>query len=528
MYVPGVAISKNASVLTVCLVVALALAGCARPDAGSQRDDVLRVALPTFSDGTFLPWNGSTGRKPYLDTIYEYLVYLDPQTHELQPGLAERWQVAADGRSVTLWLREGIQFHDGWGEFGAADVKYTLDRIRDRSSIAGIASTFRYAIRDVHIIDAHTVRIELNHPDIEFIAGYLSNGVNAPMVSRQYVETVGDEAASRVPVGTGPYRLAAFQEDTLIEVAAANDGHGNWRVQPEFSHIRFLSVPEEFSRAAMLKTGEADIAPINYDSIDALERFGLRTFYVEGNWVPVVRFGGLSEKYPNADVPWQDVRVRQALNYAVDKEAIVKHILHGQAAIVPGDFGVPEWRDIPPYPYDPERARQLLASAGYPDGFEMTLRTFATSPGAELPIIAEAVTGFWREVGVRARIVPTTWTSLRTAWSSGKTTDIAWTHRGLAFASTLQGLVASIHSSSLFSTFTNAHTAAEVDAIGMELDAARRSQRIRDLGVYLRDQAASVFIGYANEPYAVSDRVGNWPALNNQWTNLDLVTRGAR
>ena len=514
---------RIAATLLTVLVVSMATPGCSGPAA----QDALRVAMPTFSDGTFLPWNGSTGRKPYLDTIYEYLVYIDPETHELRPGLAERWQVAPDGLSVTLWLRKGVAFHDGWGEFGAADVKYTLDRIRDRSSIAGIASTFRYAIREVHVVGSHEVRIDLNHPDIEFVGGYLSNGVNAPVVSMRYVKSVGDDIANRNPVGTGPYALVTHREDTLIEVAAVNDGDGNWRVRPAFPRIRFLSVPEEFSRAAMLKTGEADIAPVNYDSIDALERAGLRTIYVKGNWVPVVRFGGLSEKYPNPDVPWQNADVRRAMNFAVDKQAIIEHILHGQAATVPGDFTVPEWWDIPPYPHDPQRARELLAAAGYPDGFEMTLRTFATSPGAELPIIAEAVAGYWREVGIRARIVPTTWTSLRTAWSSGKTTDIAWTHRGLSFASTLQGLVASVHSSSLFSTFTDAYTAAAVDAIGRELDETRRAQRIRDLGIYLRDQAASVFIGYANEPYVVSDRVGDWPALDHQWTNLDLVTRGA-
>jgi len=510
-----------------CLVAICLLASCSGSIDETADRDTLRVAMSTFSDGTFLPWNGSTGRKPYLDTIYEYLVYLEPGGQEVRPGLAERWESAADGRSVTLWLRKGVQFQGGWGELGAEDVKYTLDRITDRSSIAGISSTFRYMIREVRVIDSHQVQIELNQPYIDFIVGYLSNGVNAPIVSKRYVEAVGDEVANREPVGTGPFQLDIHREDTLIEVSAINSGTGNWRVKPEFRHIRFLSVPEEFTRAAMLKAGEVDIAPINYDSIDALERSGLRTLYVEGNWVPVIRFGGLADAYPATNVPWQKVEVRQAMNYAVDKAAIVKYILHGQASITPGDFTVREWRDIEPYPYDPDMARQLLEQAGYPDGFDMTLRTFTTSPGAELPMIAEAVAGYWRDVGIRATIVPTTWTSLRTAWSSGKARNIAWTHRGLAFSSTLQGLIASVHSSSLFATFTDDHTNAEVESIGRELNRGRRADRIRQLGQYLRDQASSVFIGYANEPYVISDRVGHWPTLSHQSTNLDLVTRNA-
>jgi len=247
--------------------------------------------------------------------------------------------------------------------------------------------------------------------------------------------------------------------------------------------------------------------------------------YVEGNWVPVVRFGGLSKSFPDPDVPWRKREVRQAMNFAVDKEAIVRYILHGHARIVPADFTAREWLDIKPYPYDPDKARQLLAAAGYPDGFDMTLRTFTASPGAELPIIAEAIAAYWRDVGIRTSIVPTTWTSLRTAWSSGHARDIAWTHRGLAFTSVLQGLIANAHSSNLFATFTNDHTDAAVEAIGREVDRDKREILIHQLGQYLRDQAASVFIGFANEPYGLSNRVGQWPTLNEQGTNLDLVTR---
>lgn len=479
--------------------------------------------MSTFSDGTFLPWNGSTGRKLYLDTIYEYLVYLDPDTLEPEPGLAERWEVSPSGDRVTLWLRQGVTFHDGWGEMTAEDVKYSIDRMMAPTSIAGMASTLRYLISEVEVVDRYHLTVDLIEPDVEFVRGYLSNGVALPIVSREYIEAVGDELANEAPVGTGPFTLSDYQEDTLIEVTAIDGDH--WRVLPDFRTIRFLSAPEEFTRAAMLKAGEVDIAPINYDSIDALEADGIRTLYVPANWAPVVRFGGLVAGRPSPDTPWQLRAVRQAMNYAVDKQAIAEHILHGQLEVVPGDFPVPEWRGLEPYPYDPARARALLSEAGYPDGFEITLRTFTTAPGAELPVIAEVVAGYWRDVGIRTRIVPTTWTSLRSAWSSGNAGELAWTHRGLAFAGVVQGLIASVQSSNLFATYANAETDAAVAAIGRETDPARRSALIRALGQYLRDEAASVFIGYANEPYGISARIGGWPALSQQGTNIDLVTR---
>jgi len=507
------------------LALAVLACSCSASNPAGTENDVLRVAMSTFSDGTFLPWNGSTGRKLYLDTIYEYLVYLDPKTLEPEPGLAERWDVSPAGDRITLWLRRGVSFHDGWGELTADDVKYTIDRMMAPTSIAGMASTLRYLIASVEVVDTYELTITLSEPDVEFVSGYLSNGVVLPIVSRKYVESVGDDVANERPIGTGPFTLRDYQEDTVIEVTAIDGGRGNWRVQPEFKTIRFLSVPEEFTRAAMLKAGEVDIAPINYDSIDALEADGLRTLYVPANWAPVVRFGGLVAGRPAPDTPWQQRAVRQAMNYAVDKQAIAKYVLHGQLDIVPGDFPVPEWRGLTPYPYDPERARALLAQAGYPDGFDITLRTFTTAPGAELPIIAEVVAGYWRNVGIRTRIIPTTWTSLRSAWSTGNAGSIAWTHRGLAFAGVVQGLIASVQSSNLFATYANDETDAAVSAIGRETDPARRSELIRALGQYLRDEAASVFLGFANEPYGISARVGDWPALSQQGTNIDLVTR---
>jgi peptide/nickel transport system substrate-binding protein len=506
------------------LPLLLAASGCSDLQDDARATAPLRVAMSTFSDGTFLPWNGSTGRKPYLDPIYDYLVYLDPVTLEPKPGLAERWEMGPNGDRFTLWLRSGVQFQEGWGELTAADVEYTFRRMMAPDSIAGMASTLRFLITDVRAVDRYEITMSLREPDIDFVAGYLSNAVAVPIASRAYLEAVGDAVANEKPVGTGPFALSAYREETYIELTAVNGGSGHWRVQPQFETLRFLSVPEEFTRAAMLKAGEVDIAPINYDSIDALAADGIRTLYVNGNWAPVIRFGGLVEGRASSSVPWHHRAVRQAMNYAIDKEAIVRHILHGQARITASDFPVAEWEELAPFPYDPAKARALLAEAGYPDGFDMVLRTFTTSPGAELPIIAEVVAGYWRAVGIRATIVPTTWTSLRTAWSTGNANDIAWTHRGLAFPNVLQGLFASVHTSNLFATFANGHTDEEIAAIGAELDRAERAVLIRRLGQYLRDEASNVYIGVANEPYGISPRVDAWPTLS-QVTNLDLVTR---
>lgn len=508
------------------LLLSLCALLCGACTHDSRADpDTLVVAMSTFSEGTFLPWNGSTGRKFYLDTIYEYLAYLDTETLEPQPGLALGWDISADGRTFTLRLRHGVQFQEGWGELSAHDVKYTLDRIVDPRSIAGPASPLRKSLESVEVLDRYTVRIRLKTPDIGFIAGYLSNGLIVPIVSKRYVETQGDDYANAHPIGTGPFRLTGFRKGVSIEVTRAAGAGQHWRVQPAFERIRFLEVPEEFTRAAMLKTGELDLAPVNYDSIAALERSGVRMIYIRHNWAPVVRLGGLVPRFPSPHVPWRDRRVRQAMNFAIDKEAIARYIFHGQATPVGADFPAPEWTDIPPYPYDPGKARRLLAEAGYSDGFDITLQTYTTSPGAELPIVAAAVALYWQAVGLRVKIVPSNWTTLRGAWTTGKASDIVWTHRGLAFSGTLSGLHASLSSASVFAAFANEATDAGIERIEQALDSATRSARIRQLGLDLREEAPTVFIAFANEPYGASAKVGHWPALSQQGTNIDLITR---
>lgn len=518
---------RTIPIATALLAVVL-LAGCdssARPPAD---DGVLRIAMSTFSEGTFLPWNGSTGRKFYLDTIYEYLAYVDPQTQQLQPGLAASWEMSPDGLEYRFRIRPGVQFHAGWGELTAADVKYTIDRIRDPRSIAGPASPLRTLIADTATTGRYELLVRLTTPDIDFVLAYLSNALIVPILCQRYVEARGDEFANAHPIGTGPYVFAGQRPGAEIVVRRHPDADRHWRSRPQYEEVRFLAVPEEFTRAAMLKAGEVDLAPINYDSIAALRGAGLGILFLRHNWAPVIRLGGLVPRFPNPSVPWARREVRQALNHAIDKRVIVQSIFHGHVEVVGADFPAPQWAGIEPYPYDPERARQLLAAAGYPDGFRMTVHTFTTNPGAELPIIAEAIALYWRAIGVHAEIVPTTWTALRSAWTTGRATDIAWTHRGLAFAGTLAGLHASVMSGSLFSSFASAEIDEQVRAIGAALDPEERSRRITALGQHLRDEAAAIYIGFANEPYGASRKIGNWPALSTSGTNIDLITGPAR
>lgn len=493
----------------------------------AARERELVAAMSSLQNETFLPWNGGGNRKFYMDAIYEYLVYIDPDTGALIPGLAERWEMSADGLRYTFWIRQGVAFHEGWGEVTAEDVKYSIERLIGPRSIAGPSSTLRAQIESLEAPERYRVVVTLSSPDIEFVRGYAIDASQLAIVCKRYVEEVGDQAANAHPIGSGPFKLAEKRRGLFIKLRVADPGTPHWRIgTPEMDVILFKSVPEEATRIAMLYTGEADLAPVNYDSLAAIEKAGLKIHLFRDSWAPVIRLGGLVETLPgfyNPDVPWADKRVRKALNLAIDKDAILKHIFRGLGRPIGSDFPADEWEDVQPYPYDPEAARRLLAEAGYPKGFAITLKTFTTVPGAELPIVAEAAALYWRAIGVNATIVPIDWNTLRAAVTTGNAKDYVWTHRGLAFANTLTGLYASVAPTSVFASFANLQTGEWLDRIGAELDPARRQALIREAGAYLKDEAAAVFLVSAHDPWASSPRIKAWPFIRYQVTHIDRI-----
>ena len=502
----------------------LAVGGLSTP--ASAQENALVVALPTFSDQTMTPWSGSGQRKTYLDLIYEYLVYLDADGNA-EPGLAESWEMSNEGKTWVFKIRAGVPFSDeSCGNVTAQDVKYSIERLIAEDSRAGPASTMRRVIDSVETPDDLTVVVNLKAPDFLLDKGYFGEAQQLGIVCKSYVESVGENEAKAAPVGTGPYALESSTDGSEIVVTLREGDH--WRVSPEFDQVVFKAVPEEATRVAMLQTGEADIAPISFDSIPGLESMGIRIVSAEKTWSPVIRLGGTVQTDPerfNADNPWADRRVRQALNYAVDKQAIIDELFHGQGTVANGDTPVDAWNSVPPYPYDPEKAKELLAEAGYPDGFPMRLKTFTTTPGAELPLMAEAVALYWADVGVDVTIEPGDWPSIRSEWTSGTPLDFAMTHRGFPFPNPENGVEAGFSDRSLFASFTSDDLEEKLASLAAETDPAVRTQKLTDIGQYIRDEAGAVFMVLANEPYGVGAKVGDWGITTSYVYNFDQVEK---
>lgn len=516
--------------ILIALVATLILPSNATVMQAQSPSGDLTIALSTFAEETFLPWNGGVARQSYLGLIYEFLIYADPETAEPQPGLATSWEMSEDGMTWTFQIREGVPFHGDWGEVTAEDVKYSLERMIDENSIGSPAAQLRDLIDTVETPDTYMVVINMQRPyaelDRSLLMDYNAGGL---VVSKAYVESVGDEEANANPVGTGPYMLASeHQQAGPIELTVIDDVENHWRVTPEFENVTFLLVPEEATRVAMLLAGEADLAPISYDSVPAIENAGLQVLSIPQSWVPLIWFGGIVETDPERyveDQPWADVRVRQALNYAIDRQTIADTIFHGQATPAATSNPVPGWLEIEPYPYDPDMARQLLEDAGYADGFEVTLKTLTANPGAELPLLGEVVALYWEDIGIDVTIVPSDWGTVRDELLGKTANQFLFTQRGQPFAEPLSPATIFYAPNGPFTSYSSEESAALIDQMTQELDAAKRAELAQEFGQLLHDDAAGIFLLNANEPYGASDKIGSWPTIRMRPQNIELITR---
>ena len=517
------------SVLALVIALSVPTLGFSQPpEAIRAPNDTLVVAMPSYFSENFLPWPGGTMRMIYLTPISEYLVYRNPKTEAAKPGLATKWEMSKDGKTWTFELRKGIQFHKGWGELTSEDVKYSFEKIAAPGSRASTGSELRNLIERIETPNPYKVIFYLKKPDIEFPTALASDGSQHFIVCKKYVEEVGEKEADANPIGTGPYTLAEHRVRSSITLETIEGVENHWRVKPAFKYITFLRVSDEATRVKMLKSGEVDLAPITYDSINSVKASGLKIVSIPYNWVPVVRLGGLVLNDParhNPNVPWADKRVRQALNYAVDKEAIVEILFMGEARPAASDQPFLEWIALKPYPYNPRKAKKLLKEAGYPNGFQMTLKTFKTSPGAELPIIGEAVAIYLKQIGIDVKVVPTDYGTVRAAWTTGKATDYCWMHRGMAFAGVVTGLKAGNTAKSPFAAYTSNDIETMLAQLEQEFDPAKRSELLSKIGQTIRDEAGYIFVAYANEPYGASKKVGTWPTPRIRPQNFELVTR---
>jgi peptide/nickel transport system substrate-binding protein len=349
-----------------------------------------------------------------IDYVVETLVFLDPEG-KVRPLLAESWTVSPDGTQYTFKLRRGVTFHDGT-PLDAQAVKWNLDRLKDPNVRVPIRAP--YPIKEVTAVDAATVRVTLQRPSAPFVSAL--TWTTAGIVSPAAADKHGNEYKNLVhPVGTGPY---VFKERRKGESLTVTLYERYWGRKPHYDTVLFRIVPEAATRESLLLAGQVDliILPPVAD-IPALQRNPAvkvllapsdRTIFIAIN---TTRF--------------TDPRLRQALNYAVDKPAIIQNVLFGaadqmDAPMAPSLFG---YCKVGAYEFNPAKARQLLAEAGVKAGTRISL-LHPTGRYVQDKEVAQAIAGYLREVGLEPQLQTMDWpTYIRTITTpadKGNTTEL--------------------------------------------------------------------------------------------------------
>ena len=311
----------------------------------------------------------------------------------LAPSLAESWTVSADGRAYDFVLRKGLRFHNG-DPVTAEDVKFSFERYRGAAN-----KTFKERVAAVEIPGAGRVRFRLNEPWPDFLTFYSSATGAGWIVPKKYVDRVGDEGFKKLPIGAGPYRFVSFTPGVELVLEAMDQ---YWRKTPQVKRLVFRTIPDPATRFAALKRGEIDVSYWMTASLgEELQRTpGLTLKPALANnsyWVYFV------EQWDSKS-PWHDRRVRLAANHAIDRQAINQAETLGFSrmnySIIPTHFDF-FWQP-PPIAYDLPRAKQLLAEAGYPNGFDAgDLTCDAVHAG-----ITEPVANGLQAAGIRVTLRP--------------------------------------------------------------------------------------------------------------------------
>src|SRR5437868_10378740 len=347
----------------------------------------------TISPSWFDPSTAPPQITPFgmLYAIHDALVRPYPG-QKMGSSLAESWEESEDGLSYQFKLRPGLQFHNG-DRLTTEDVKFSFERYQG----AG-AQTLKDHVREIEIVDPLTVRFHLKAPWPDFMTFYGTTATAAGIVvPKKYLTEIGDDGFKKQPIGAGPYKFVSNKPGIEVELGAYP---GYWRRVPNVKTLVMRSVPDATTRALMVKTGEADMAY----ALDGIDAEGLRGDPAV-QIVPSKHASIFWIEFPdqwNPKSPWHDIRLRQAVNYALDRQATNEAACMGlrppAGVIVPRvmDFAL----QVEPMPYDPDKAKQLLAEAGYPKGFDAG--EFVPSPG--FPTVADAVMNYLNAAGIRVHM----------------------------------------------------------------------------------------------------------------------------
>ena len=439
----------------------------------------------------------SGASKGLLWTVYDRLITRDANL-TIAPGLATSWKTLDD----TTWelnLRQGVSFHNG-EPFNADAVKFSFARYVDPAIKNGYATLMK-PVTDVQIVDPYTVRVKTSEPFAELIETLAS-----------YVEMLPPKAAAdpgavaSKPIGTGAYKFVSWTPNDRFVVQAAGP---HWSGQPHLQQVIFRPIPDSTARINELKSGGVDIItnvpPLEIGNLQGASGISLARATNSGSII-------LIPSFMNTEV-FNKKEVRQALQYAIDKDQLIKVVLRGEAVPMASPFpkGVAGGfvDGLPQYTYDPDKARALLAQAGYPNGFSIN---FKGPDGRYLQdkAVAEAITGQLAKVGIKADLETVEWSTYVQGIVGRKYELFLLSQGGLQVGPAVQTNWSSKIKGIAWQGYTNPQVDDLIDTASKQVDSKQRQATYEQLMRTVWDDSPWIYLYHQQDIYALSDRVKNF------------------
>jgi len=358
--------------------------------------------------------------------IYEALVETDLKVAEaptkLRGQLAESWDISDDGTVYTFKLRQGVKFHDGT-PFNAEAVKYNFDRFLDPKAPQYSETANAYfgfigftsAIKSVEVVDEYTVKVTLNSANYEWLRMGMEDCPQFYIISPKAIETYGDEGLPLHPTGTGPFKFVEREPGVKIELTRNDD---YWGEKAKLDRVIFREIEDPATRMNAFRAGEISVIqdPVWEETQDLVDEGNILT--INEN-TPTLWYVTLNMKYP----AFKDPRIRQAINYAIDRESIAKEVLHGFGRPAYGMLNAGTYahdRDYVSYPYDPEKAKALLKEAGA----ENLVVTFDLPKYGFSEVIEKWIQRDLKKVGIEVKLNIMEWLAYLDKWNAGMLEDV--------------------------------------------------------------------------------------------------------
>lgn len=498
----GLVIAAGCAVLTDS-----SLAGQTDPAVG--RDTLVIGADRNFNSLDVIRTNTPDGNR-FRMLVYDSLYGFDPKGN-LEPHLAVEMTASEDAKTFTYKLRDGVKFHDGTA-FDSADVKFSMERILDPQTKSPDRPQFAKIVENIDTPDPLTVVFHLSRADGVFpnkIAGYLAIYPVDP------AEPATETSYARKPVSVGPYKVKSFPENNRTLELERFDGY--WGGEVPTKNITFKVITEATSRINAIVTGEVDLAS-GIPGKDKARLEGLD--YLKVTSTPLDAPLMLKPYTNNPKSPMFKREVRQALDYALDKEAIIKHVLYG----VGEPMGAPLSRYFPyggsgkiaPYPYDPAKATELLAKAGYPNGFTTKLWINSTYPKE----LGEAVAAYWGQVGVKVELQPIEWQTYMRMVNQGELDPMYVGINANPIYDPIHQVIGHYSIGGTWNTWDNPEAQKLIEEVIGVVDTQKRAELFEKIGQIMHDDQPSIQISELFETYALKKDFDWTPSLGSTLLNV--------